>query len=465
MNRPYPQYRDSRVEWLGFTPEHWKVHRLGFALAAVVGGGTPDTSNEAYWAEVDEEGMPWVAISDMSAGGTVLTTKKRVTSLGLMTARLQPLSPDTVIYSMYATVGAVARLGIRAVTNQAILGLLPGESLLRSFLYWWLTGIRQPVLAVTRSNTQSNLNAETVGKLPLALPPLDEQRAISDFLERETSRVDALARRYRRLIERLEEYRTALITRTVTKGLPPAVAREVGLDPNPSYRDSGVGWLGEVPAHWQVERLGHVASYRVSSVDKKTMDGEMLVRLCNYTDVYYGDRIRASNRGFMKATASAHEIAQYGLTEGDVVITKDSEDWKDIAVPALIDETADDFVCGYHLGIIRPSQRMYPAFFFRVMQSTNVNQELQVSASGVTRYGLPIAAVTEASVPVPPLTEQQAIAEFLDHEMGRVDGLVSHVETALERLEEYRTALITAVVTGKIDVRNETPVERNKVPA
>ena len=465
MNRPYPQYRGSGVEWLGELPDHWTSHRLGLALAAVVGGGTPDTANETYWAEVDEDGMPWVAISDMSAGGTVLTTKKRVTSLGLITARLQPLSPETIIYSMYATVGAVARLGIRAVTNQAILGLLPGESLSRSFLYWWLTGIRQAVLAVTRSNTQSNLNAETVGKLPLALPPLDEQRAISDFLERETSRVDELAKRYQRLIERLEEYRTALITRTVTRGLPPEAVQAAGIDTNPRCRDSGVDWLGEVPEHWQVERVSHVASYRVSSVDKKTVDGEVLVRLCNYTDVYYADRIRASNGDFMKATASPHEVAQYGLREGDVVITKDSEDWKDIAVPALIEEATDDFVCGYHLGIIRPSPEVHPAFMFRIMQSASVNQELQVSASGVTRYGLPKAAVTEAMVPVPPLAEQRAIAEFLDREVERIDGLGAQVETAFERLEEYRTALITAVVTGKIDIRDHETAAPVKVPA
>ena len=214
-----------------------------------------------------------------------------------------------------------------------------------------------------------------------------------------------------------------------------------------AYRDSGVEWLGEVPEHWEVKRLEHVASYRTSSVDKRTEDGELPVRLCNYTDVYYQDRIRASSSEFMEATASAREIARFKLCAGDVLITKDSEDWQDIAVPALIDETAEDFLCGYHLGIIRPGPTMHPAFMLRALQSVAVNRQLQTSASGVTRYGLPNAAVTEALVPLPPPDEQRTIAAFLDRETERIDTLIEKKRLLIERLAEYRTALITRTVT------------------
>ena len=119
--RAYPHYRDSGVEWLGEVPEHWGVRRLGMALAQVVGGGTPNTARDDYWAD-DEDGLPWVAISDMSQGGTIEATEKKVSPSGLREARLRPLPVGSVIYSMYASVGVVARLGIRAVTNQAIPG-------------------------------------------------------------------------------------------------------------------------------------------------------------------------------------------------------------------------------------------------------------------------------------------------------------------------------------------------------
>ena len=259
MKHPYPRYQDSEVEWLGEVPEHWEVRRLGHALAETVGGGTPDTGNESYWAGDDEEGLPWVAIADMSAGGEVTTTAKRVTSLGRATARLQPLPSGTIIYSMYASVGAVARLSLFAATNQAILGLVPEDTLESSFLYWWLTGVRKPVLALTRDNTQSNLNAETVCKIPLALPPLDEQTAISAFLDDETAKIDTLISKNRLLLVRLAEYRTALITRTVTKGLPPEAAKQAGLNPNPPLKPSGVEWLGDVPEHWETKRISALA--------------------------------------------------------------------------------------------------------------------------------------------------------------------------------------------------------------
>ena len=213
---PNPPLRDSGVEWLGEVPEHWEVRRLGTVLHRVVGGGTPSTTNETYWADEDEDGLPWVAIADMSAGGEVLATAKRVTPSGRAAARLQPLEPGTIIYSMYASVGVVARLGMPAVTNQAILGLRPEGTLHSIYLYWWLTAVRTAVLSLTRDNTQSNLNAETVRKIPLALPPMAEQRAMADCLDRKTAEIDALCIRVEAAIERLQEYRTALVTAAVT---------------------------------------------------------------------------------------------------------------------------------------------------------------------------------------------------------------------------------------------------------
>ena len=208
--------KPSGVEWLGNVPWHWDVRRLGLALAQVVGGGTPDTSRDDYWSDYEKDGVAWVAIADMSEGGTVYGTNKRVTTAGMEVARLRTLPVGTIIYSMYASVGAVARLGIPAVTNQAILGLIPAEPLTSAFLYWWLHAIRRPVLSLTRDNTQSNLNAETVQGFPLCIPPFDEQRAIVSFLDQESKKIDELVGRTNTAIERLEEYRSALITSAVT---------------------------------------------------------------------------------------------------------------------------------------------------------------------------------------------------------------------------------------------------------
>lgn len=243
----------------------------------------------------------------------------------------------------------------------------------------------------------------------------------------------------------------------------------------PTYRPSRVEWLGDVPEHWQAKRLKGAATYWVSNVDKVAAEDEMPVRLCNYTDVYYHDHIRPS-MALMETTATPEEIRRFGLKVGDVVITKDSEEWSDIAVPALVVESAPDLVCGYHLAIIRPKQSALVArFLLRALQACAVNQQFQVAATGVTRYGLPKSSIGEAWLPLPPLHEQGAIADFLDRETAKIDALLSKKQRLIERLKEKRIALISMVVTrglnpnvkrrpSKIEWMSDIPQQWQTVP-
>jgi type I restriction enzyme S subunit len=215
----------------------------------------------------------------------------------------------------------------------------------------------------------------------------------------------------------------------------------------PKYKSSGVEWLGDVPEHWEVKRLKTSATCWVSNVDKVPAEDELPIRLCNYTDVYYNDHI-TSDMDLMETTATADEIRRFGLRVGDVVITKDSEEWNDIAVPALVKKTAPDLVCGYHLAIVRSHPKtLLGDYLLRAFQSCAVNQQFQVAASGVTRYGLPKASIGDAWVPLPAPTEQRSIAAFLDRETGRIDQLVAKKQILIERLKEKRTALISRTVT------------------
>jgi type I restriction enzyme S subunit len=212
-------------------------------------------------------------------------------------------------------------------------------------------------------------------------------------------------------------------------------------------KPSGIEWLGDVPEHWEVKRLKTSATCWVSNVDKVPSEEEQPVRLCNYTDVYYNEHITA-DMDLMETTATADEIRRFGLQEGDVVITKDSEEWSDIAVPALVTKTSPDLVCGYHLAIVRPRQSvLLGSYLLRAFQACAVNQQFQIAASGVTRYGLPKAAIGEAWIPLPDAREQQSIAEFLDRETGRIDRLVARKQELMERLKEKRAALIFRTVT------------------
>ena len=453
----YLRYRNSGVEWLGEVPEHWEVKRLEHVAFY-------RTSSIDKKIEEDELPVRLCNYTDVYYGDRIRVSEGEFMNATASTSEVQRfrllvgdilVTKDSEDWRDIAVPAIVDETADDFVCGYHLGIIRSGPGIHPLFLYRTLQSVavnRQ--LQVSASGvTRYGLPNAAVGDVVLPLPPIDEQRAIGAFLDRETERIDSLAEKMRLLIERLGEYRTALITRTVTRGLPPEAARLAGVDPSPRLKTSGVVWLGKVPEHWEVKRLEHVAFYRTSSIDKKTEEDELPVRLCNYTDVYYGDRIRVSEGEFMNATASTSEVQRFRLLVGDILVTKDSEDWRDIAVPAIVDETADDFVCGYHLGIIRSGPGIHPLFLYRTLQSVAVNRQLQVSASGVTRYGLPNAAVGDVVLPLPPIDEQRAIGAFLDRETERIDSLAAKMRLLIERISEYRTALITAAVTGKIDVR------------
>ena len=236
-----------------------------------------------------------------------------------------------------------------------------------------------------------------------------------------------------------------------------AAERYEHLTPYPAYKDSGAPWLGEVPVHWEVQRLRNVAGMRVSNVDKHAKEGETSVRLCNYVDVYKNDYI-SKQMGFMKATANNEEIERFRLERDDVLITKDSETWDDIGVPALVTEPAPDLISGYHLALLRPrSDKVAGAYLLRALQSKGLAYQFHIEAKGVTRYGLSHASIKSVWLSLPPLPEQTAIVRFLDYADRRIRRYIRAKQKLIALLEEQKQALIHQAVTGQIDVRTSQP--------
>lgn len=214
-----------------------------------------------------------------------------------------------------------------------------------------------------------------------------------------------------------------------------------------------LGWTDQLPDGWEAKPLRSTANYVVSNVDKVPAEDEIPVRLCNYTDVYNNEFITQS-LDFMQATATEEEIEKFGLRVGDVAITKDSESWDDIGVPALVRETASDLVCGYHLALLRPfKQKLDGAFLFRCLQAKPIRVQLELAANGVTRFGIPKSEIGAMTLPVPPLPQQRVIAAYLDRETARLDALVVAKERVLGLLAEKRRALINRAVTRGLDSR------------
>ena len=219
----------------------------------------------------------------------------------------------------------------------------------------------------------------------------------------------------------------------------------------PFYKHSGVEWLGEIPAHWEVRRIRNVVDMRVSNVDKHTKEGELPVRLCNYVDVYKNDRI-TEHLSFMRATATEKEIERFRLEPGDVLITKDSESWNQIGIPALVEYTADDLICGYHLALLRPQKASLDGGYLHyALQSPAVAYQFHVAANGVIRYGLSLNAIKSVRLPIPPLPEQEAIVRYLDYVERRIRRYIDAKQKLVGLLEELKQATIYEAVTHGLD--------------
>jgi len=276
--------------------------------------------------------------------------------------------------------------------------------------------------------TRFGLSIRGINKAHFQLPPLPEQRKIAKIL----STWDNAISTTERLIDNSKQQKKALMQQLLT-------GKKRLLD------DSGKPFEGE----WEDLYLHDVAKIIVSPVDKKIVEGEIPVELCNYTDVYYNTRITNSIE-FMKATAKKSEIDKYTLQVNDVIITKDSETPGDIAVPALVSEDLGGTVCGYHLAIVRPNSQLVEGAYLNYLFSMQKTRYYFFTlATGATRFGLSIGGINKAHFTLPPLEEQQRIAAVLTNS----DREIELLEQQLADLKQEKKALMQQLLTGKRRVK------------
>lgn len=211
--------------------------------------------------------------------------------------------------------------------------------------------------------------------------------------------------------------------------------------------DSYLNWQEKIPSGFRVVPLFYVAEYRISPVDKIVKDNEFAVKLCNYTDVYKNTDI-TSDMEFMEGSASDHEIKRFELRDGDVLITKDSESWDDIGIPAIAKGSFDKVICGYHLALIRPYQNIVsPKFLYYCFESKQHRTQLEIEATGVTRFGIPKNSIGKYKIPLPNLITQEKIVSHLDQEISKIDALIERKTKLIHLLEEKKKAIINKAVT------------------
>ncbi|MFG0381812.1 restriction endonuclease subunit S [Pseudomonas sp. zbq_18] len=446
----YSAYRDSGVDWLGEVPLGWRVGNLKHALIELVSGGTPESNNSAYWS--DGDGIPWVAISDMTRGPIVDCTAKSLTAAGLKSKGLRVIPAGGLLYSIYASIGKVAVLGLNAATNQAILGLLlDGKVAEQSFVKWWLVSLESWVKTMASSNTQDNLNAEKVRNLPLVFPTLLEQTQIAHFLDHETARIDALIEEQQRLIELLKEKRQAVISHAITKGLNPAVP----------MKDSGVEWLGEVPAHWDVVALKRIVevkdgTHATPSYVDPSPDAFPLIT----SKDFIGTNIDFDNCKYISSEDHSEVMRRSDTQNGDVLMSMIGGN----IGKALIVETSREFSIK-NVALFKSagsSKKAKQILYF--LESRLFEQQTELISRGGAQGFLGLGDIRSLVIPKPPEGELSEILRFLAVQVPKLDSLIEVAGEAIRFMNERRSALISAAVTGKIDVRGWQPPASTQAP-
>jgi type I restriction enzyme S subunit len=431
----YRATKASNVAWLGEVPQHWDVLRLKY---------TAELVNEKVNGAASE--LPYTGLEHIESWtGKRLTTEAETSSDGQATVyragdvlfgKLRPY-----LAKSYAAQGD-------GICTGELLVLRP-KTLVQGFLRDYL--LNPSFISIVDSSTYGakmpRASWEFIGNLPALVPPLDEQRAIARFLDRETARIDALIEKKRRQIELLHEKRIALISHAVTKGL----------DPRAPMEDSGIDWLGRIPRSWRVLQFRRVIRALEQGWSPVAEEREAEADEWAVLKISAVAQGRFRPREHKALPPGLEPEARYEVRPGDLLLTRSNTPER-VGDACFVPETRhrllmSDLIYRVHLD----QRRCLHPFACYWLISRPGRAAIEADARGTSGSMVKIAQSHIRAWPilVPPLDEQRAIVQQLDHEMSRIDGIVDKIEASIDLLREYRTALISAAVTGKIDVRKE----------
>lgn len=442
----YPEYKDSGVPWLGKVPAHWSVQRLRHVAA--LNPSKSEVSNLGRDTEVSF--LPMEAVGDDGSLSLDRTRPIGEVESGYTYFREGDVTIAKITPCFENGKGAVMcglhnRHGF-GTTELIVVRPLDGRTTSDYLHYLFISRPfrRLGEAAMYGAGGQKRVPDDFVRDFSVAWPPVAEQGAITGFLSRETAKIDALVAEQEKLITLLKEKRQAVISQAVTKGLDPTVP----------MRDSGVEWLGKVPAHWEIRRVKDVSRLESGHTPSKSVP-EYWVD-CDIPWVSLNDSKFLAANDFI--TDTAVQINQLGIANssarllpaGSVVFTRDAT----IGLAAI---TTRPMAVSQHLIAWCPIGVMDPMYLLRVFNA--MKDHLDSYTFGATIKTIGMSDVKSLVTPVPSMAEQLAIAEFLNLRLDESDRLIAEVKLALELLVERRSALISAAVTGQIDVRSFAATE------
>ena len=438
----YAECKDSGVEWLGEIPSHWEMWKLSHAYNEIGSGTTPSTSNEENF----EGDIPWVTTGELREN-IILDTKKKVSQKTIeLFPTLRKYPSGSVAIAMYgATIGRLGILGVEATTNQACCVMTTSKVLDNKYLFYWLQAFKNEIIQLSSGGGQPNINQEKVASLKISAPLVEDQVTIVNFLDHETAKIDSLIAKQEKLIELLKEKRQAVISHAVTKGL----------NSNVPMKDSGVEWLGQVPEHWDTTKIKYVAELTPKKSEVSSNDN----RLCTFVPM---EKLKLGSLIKDEEKPISEVIGGYTyFKNGDLLLAK--------VTPCFENKNmvvASDLKNGIGFGsseiyVLRTNHKVNTQFLYYRLQE---DQFMELGTGAMTGAGglkrVPSEFLNNFEFALPPLSEQIAITKYLNQYLIKNEYLMNKAQSAIQLMQERRTALISAAVTGKIDVRNwQNPTE------
>lgn len=431
--KAYPEYKDSGVEWLGEVPTHWVCTALK-RLCSLTTGLTPPTNNEDNYAD---EGHPWVRPEDINEHGLETRASKYVSGTGWKL--LRHIKPNSTLICCIGTIGKCGYVREAVSTNQQITAatFLNHER----FYFYLMQAARTSFEELATGNVLKILNSERLGALNVVKVEGKESDTIAEFLDHETAKIDNLIEKQQQLIELLKEKCQAVISHAVTKGLNPDVP----------MKDSGVEWLGEVPEHWDVKRIKHfgkvVGGFAFKSGDF-TDEGYPVIKISNVSHLNFDwtdssflpHSFSVTNKEYLAPKGALIFAMTRPVIAGGIKVTlldNDSAPLVNQRVGFMVVKQED--ISRYILISTQSS-----SFLAQFVNNMTITNQPNISSEGIESIYLPF----------PPVNELSSILKYLDNLEGSYSDLIDKASTQVSLLQERRTALISAAVTGKIDVRD-----------
>ncbi|MBW1616443.1 MAG: restriction endonuclease subunit S [Deltaproteobacteria bacterium] len=433
--KPYDKYKKTGIEWIEEIPEHWDLLKIRRVIKYIADGGTPKRAVDEFW----NGDINWLVVKDIE--DKIFKTKEKITQQGFENSSSKLWAVNDLIISLGATIGEVGIAKISLCTKQGISGIkVDSNKILHEFLFYYLKLCKPVFKGWATGTTIFEFRPTKLKDFFTLLPPLPEQKAIALYLDKEINKTDLLIKKQEKLIGLLYEKRDVLISNAVTKGL----------NSNVKLKPTGIQWIGDAPEHWEIAPLKRIVKTPITDGPHETpqildtgipfVSAEAIKN--NKIDFF-------RKRGFISVEDHRRYSLKYKPEKEDIYMIKSGATTGNLAIV----ETDEEFNIWSPLAAIRINEKIaLPKYIFNSLNSNEFQTSIKLFWSYGTQQNIGMNVIENLLTPLPPLSEQKAIAAYLDKETEKTDDLINKAKKAVEKLKEYKQAIISAAVTGKIKV-------------